>query len=292
MRKSRVILSAVLVIAAGAAVLSWWGLKNFLFSRGNWLWPVLGFLASLVFLCLSWLFFKAKAVFLAIIAVVFLIFFAFFGFNLSYLVVSAAAFLLFAVGSQRAIQEKEARIKLKVAPILKSGLPLILTGLSLMISVVYFYSPLSLINQERIQVPRSWFDAVSGPAINFFSKNLAQKFELPPAIGFQSDSFEAHEAQFLLKEILGKENNSFEQQEQQEENLYQTLNQGVNRLFRDYKKYLAISLAASLFFGLKFAGMLFAWLAIFLTWLALKLLILFKAVSVREKDVSKEVIEF
>lgn len=276
----------VLIIMAGAAVLSWWGLKNFLFSRGNWLWPVFGFLALLVFLCLSWLLFKTKAVLLVVIAVIFLIFFAFFGFNLSYLIVSAAAFLLFVWGSQEAIRESEARIKLKVALILKSGLPLVLTGLSLMIAIVYFYSPLSLNNQEQIQIPRTWFDAVSGPAINFFSKNLSQKFELPPAIGFQNNSFDA---QFLLKEILGKENNSFERQE---ENLYQTLNKEVNRLFGDYKKYLAISLAISLFFGLKFAGMLFAWLVILLTWLALRLLILFKIVNIREKEVSKEVIEF
>lgn len=280
------ILSVVLIIAAGAAVLSWWGLKNFLFSRGNWLWPVLGFLALLVFSCLSWLFFKTKAVFLVAIAVIFLIFFAFFGFNLSYLFAAAGAFLLFILGSQKAIQENEARIKLKVAPILKSGLPLILTGLSLMISVVYFYSPLSLMNQEQIQVPRTWFDAVSGPAINFFSENLSQKFELPPAIGSQNNSFDA---QFLLKEILGKENNSFELQE---ENLYQTLNKEANRLFGDYKNYLAVGLSASLFFGLKFAGIFFAWLVILLTWLILKLLILFKIVSIREKEVSKEVIEF
>lgn len=296
-QRNRIVLSITLTLATFIAALTWAGLKNFLFNQGNWIWPSLCLLILLIFLCLAWLLLKSKIILFTTLIIILLSFFVVFGFSLVYLIAVLAAFILFFLGSLRAIQEKESRIKLKIPKILKAGLPLLLTGLSVIIATVYFYSPFSLNQQEQIQIPEALFEVIVEPAVKLISQNLSKNLDMSLPQNNQLNNIPA-EWRVFLEDILGGgelektlSNPAEAISETVDKTVFQTVNQQINTLLKDYKKYIAVALAVSLFFALKFISMFFMWLIVLLTWLIFRLLVYFEAIHIQEKAVLKEVIE-
>ncbi|MFH1966313.1 MAG: hypothetical protein ABII95_00390 [Patescibacteria group bacterium] len=160
MKKNRITQSIIVGFTTLVATAIWAGLKNLLFENGNWLWPVIGFFVLLIFLSLNWLITKSKPVLLITLFFVLITFPFAFSFKWEYLIFLFLAYLFFFLGSKQAINEKESRIKIEPIRILKRGLPFVLTGLSLMIVVAYYFSPLALSGQNEITVPRPIFNFV------------------------------------------------------------------------------------------------------------------------------------
>ncbi|MBL7155023.1 MAG: hypothetical protein ISS88_00765 [Candidatus Portnoybacteria bacterium] len=165
MYKNRITQSVLAGLATLISAISWVGLENILSGGNNWLWPSIGFLILLIFLSLNWLLTKSKAVLLITLILILVSFFFVFSFKIEYLAVLFIALLFFLFGSFRAINEKKVRIKIQVDKILRRGLPSILTGLALVIAVAFYFSPLALQGQNKIEVPRFLFDIVVQPII-------------------------------------------------------------------------------------------------------------------------------
>jgi len=198
MDKNRMVQSVIVGLAAVIAAASWAGLKGFLFEGGNWIFPSVGFLVLLVFLSLNCLLTKSKINLFITLTFVLVSFLFAFGINLSYLAVLIVALLLFSFGFARAINEKENRIKIQIGKILRKGLPSVLTGLALIIAVVYYFSPLAARGQGEIEIPRPLFDVISqssseeigdmiydsvNKSINKYSQNYEEYIPFGLAVG-------------------------------------------------------------------------------------------------------------
>lgn len=255
MDKNRISQSVIIGLAAVMATANWIGLKNFLFEGGSWIFPSIGFLILLVFLSLNCLLTRSKIILLITLVFVLISFLFSFGVNLNYLAVLLVALLLFVFGFSRSINEKQNRVKIQVSKILHKGLPLVLTGLSLIIATVYYFSPLALQGQNEIKISRPLFDAVLQPAIDI--------------IGEQSSVMDEEISDVLFEKI----------------------NQDINRYSGNYKQYFPLGLSIGVFFAIKAISIPFMWIIILLSWAIFKLLVSLGAVKIFEKAVLQETIE-
>jgi len=267
MHKNRVTQSIVAGLATLISAISWISLENILSEGGNWLLPSIGFSVLLIFLSLNWLLTKSKAVLLITLVLVLVSFFSVFGFKIEYLSVLFIALLFFLFGSFRAINEKKARTKIQVDKILRRGLPSILTGLALIISVAFYFSPLALQGQDQIRLPRPLFDIIIQPIIKTF------------------------EGQVPISQLSEQFGVNLEGDEKLEDVLYQVVNQEINKFSQPYQQYMPLGFTLGVFFALKVIGVILMWLVILLSWLIFKILVSIKAIKIQEKAVLKEVIE-
>jgi len=254
MQKNRITQSVIVGLTTLVATATWAGLENILFKSNNWSWPVVGFFILLIFLSLNWLLTKSKAILLITFFFVLVSFLFSFGFKIEYLAILLAAFFLFYFASERAMNEKESRIKIEVVRILKRGLPFVLTGLALVIATAYYFSPLALTGQNEITIPRPLFNKIIDPILDMSTKQFGINLDI-------------------------------------KDDLYQQINIEVNKQSQAYKEYLTLGLAMGLFFALKMIGIPFMWLVIFLSWLIFKILKAIGAIKIQEQAVLKEVIE-
>jgi len=206
----------------------------------------------LIFLCLSLLLIKSKSILLITLITVLISFLFSFGFKLEYSVTLLLAFLFFVFGSFRIINEKEVRIKFKVIRILKYGLPHILTGLAIIIAIAYYFSPLAIQGQNKIEIPRQLFDITIQPVMDTLELPNNQEFT---------------------------------------DILYITVNQEINKRSEAYKDYLSMGFALGIFFAIKVISIIFMWLVLIITWIIFKFLKSSNAIKIQEQSVLKEVIE-
>jgi len=260
MRNNRITQSIVVGLTTLLAAFSWSGLYNILSGGNSWLLPSICFLILLVFLSLSLLLLESKSILTISLATILISFFFPFGFKLEYLIVLTIAFFLLFFGSFRIISEKELRIKLKIFRILKCGLPLILTGLSMIIAIAYFFSPLSIQEDNKIEIPRQLFDITIQPIVNIL---LDKDISIPEAPTSEE-----------ISDIL-----------------YTSINQEINKRSEVYKDYFSIGFAIGVFFAVKFISIFFMWLVILISWIIFKILLSLNAIKIQEKSVLKEVIE-
>jgi len=259
MKNNRITQSIIIGLTTLLAAFSWLGLKNVLSGNNNWIWPSVGFLILLIFLCLSLLLIKSKSILLITLITVLISFLFSFGFKLEYSATLLLAFLFFVFGSFRIINEKEVRIKFKVIRILKHGLPHILTGLAIIIATAYYFSPLAIQGQNKIEIPRQLFDITIQPIVNtFFEKEMS------------------------IPESSNKEFSDM---------LYITVNQEINKRSEAYKDYLSMGFALGIFFAIKVISIIFMWLVLIITWIIFKFLKSSNAIKIQEQSVLKEVIE-
>lgn len=267
MDRNRISQSIFIGLAAVVATANWIGLKNLLFEGGGWVFPSVGFLILFIFLSLNCLLTRSKIILLVTLVFVLVSFLFTFGVNLNYLAVLFVALLLFVFGFSRSVNEKKYRIKIQVSKILHKGLPLALTGLSLIIASVYYFSPLALRGQDEIKIPRPLFDAVLQPVVNI--------------IGEQSPVSQLGQP-IDASLIINKEMSDM---------LFENINQEINKYSGSYKQYFPLGLSIGVFFAIKAISIPFMWLTVFLSWAIFKLLIVLGAVKICEKAVLQETVE-
>ncbi len=254
MKKNRITQSIIVGLTTLIAAATWAGLEKLFFNNGNMIWPIIGFLILLIFLSLNWILTKSKIILLITLFFVLVSFFFCFGFKLEYFIVLIIAFLFFYLASERAVNEKKDRIKIEVVRVLKRGLPFILTGLILIISTVYYFSPLILTGQNKISIPRTFFDKVIDPILDQAPEQFNTNLDI-------------------------------------RNDLYNKLNEEINKQNQMYKEYVLLGLAISLFFTLKLISIPLMWIVILLSWIIFKILVAIGAIKIQEQAVLKEVIE-
>ncbi|MFH0805642.1 MAG: hypothetical protein ABIG88_03670 [Patescibacteria group bacterium] len=253
MKNNRITQSIIIGLTTLLAAFSWAGLENILSgNNNNWILPSVCLLTLFILLSLSLLLIKSKSVLLITLATILVSFLFSFGFKLEYSATLLLAFLFFVFGSFRIINEKEVRIKFKVIRILKYGLPHILTGFAIIIAIAYYFSPLAIKGENRIEIPRQLFDITIQPVMD--------TLELP--------------------------NN-----EEFTDILYITINQEINKRSEAYKDYLSIGFAFGIFFAIKVISIVFMWFVLIITWIIFKFLRSSNAIKIQEQSVLKEVIE-
>jgi len=258
MHKNRVTQSVIIGIVALLSAASWSGLKDVLYSGGSWIWPAYGFLILLVALSLSWILSKSRTILSITFAFALVSFLLIFGLKLEYLAALVVAVALFAIGSFRAVNEKEVRIKLHAHKVVRRGMPFVLTGLALLIASAYYFSPLAQQGQNQLKIPRPLFNIAIKPVF----LTVGQELDTP-----------------------GAEN------EQLEEVLYLAVNAEINKYTQSYKEYFPLGLAIGMFLAIKAIGMFFGWITILLCWIIFKLLVVSGAVKIHEKAVLKQEIQ-
>ena len=254
MQKNRITQSIIVGLTTLVATATWAGLENVLFNNSNIILPIVGFFILLIFLSLNWILAKSKIILLITLFFVLISFLFSFGFKLEYFIVLIIALLFFYLASEKAVNEKKNRIKIEVIRILKRGLPFVFTGLILIISTVYYFSPLILTGQNEIIIPRTLFDKIVEPALNLINNQLGSNLDI-------------------------------------KNDLYNQLNQEINKKIQMYKEYILYGLAIGLFFTLKIISVPFMWIIILLSWIIFKFLVAIGAIKIQEQAVLKEVIE-
>lgn len=267
MSKNYLIQIIFLILITALSVLSWHWLKNTLNNNTAWFWPIGGFFVLSLLLGLDWLIIKPQLFLNIAFGLIALSFFFSLNFKLVYLGALFIAFLCFISGSRQAIKEKNLLVKIKVNRILKRGLPPFITGICLVASLIFFFSPLSAKNQIQINIPKPLFNVLIKPLIDIFQNQTPDG-------------------------QLTEKNTIMPSQNETEEMIYQTINQGLNRFSLPYKQYFPLGLTIGFFLTIRILCIVFMELIILVDWLIFKLLILLKVFKIEKKMVEKEEIIF
>jgi len=142
--------------------------------------------AHLGYLALSWLIFliiflllnvltKSRNIIYACFIISLGCFFLFFPFSQELIVgsyfIGLLLFLLcLVIGTELMLLEKEQRLIIRLRKIWKRGLPWAITGIALMIALVYYFNPLVNLNQEEIEIPTEVFSFLLKPASGIMGK--------------------------------------------------------------------------------------------------------------------------
>lgn len=267
MQKNRITQSIIVAATTLIAALAWEGLENILFSDRGWLWPSISFFILLVFLSLSWVLSELKSTSLTNLAVIHISFLLVFSFRLEYFLIALISFGLFLLGTYRALDEKKARLKIQLFSILRKGLPLVMTGLALIIATAYFFSPLGQRGYDQVLIPKPVFNLIAEPMIDSFENKIPEG-ALP-----------------------GQTESELSAREQLKETLYQRMNQELNRYSQQYQDFIPLGLSIGAFFAIKAIGFFVIYLVILMSFIIFKVLVQFKAVKIQEESVLRQVID-
>jgi hypothetical protein len=257
-------------------VFSWWFLK-YVFYVGNltltcWIGGIVLFIFWGVALCLAMLLINDKRILYGSFLLTLVAFAMFFNNEAFYYLIGLIIlFLVFLFASRKIGQEKNVQVNLNFWRIWKRGLPILVTVLILIISLVYYFSPsLERAVEKEIRLPRNVFDVVIGALTPLIEKRL------PGGI----DSLDVEAGKILgyeeIKELEEKYGIEIKQGETAKDFLYKLVNFQLNSGQTPYKKFIPIGLAVALFLGLRLISIVYIALVIILSWMFLKLLILLK----------------
>lgn len=160
--------------------------------------------------------------------------------------------------------KKEHLVKLRVTRIIKRGLPLFLTGLSLIIATAYYFSPLAIAQEGTISIPRPFFDKAIMPFV-ITIVNGSELMNLP------ADSRDSVVSETEIGDLV-----------------YDTINRQSENLSRAYGSYLPLTIILGMLLLLKIASFPLKWLIVLTGWLIFKLLKSLKILELEEKAVLKE----
>ena len=267
-----IVLGAIMVLLA---VFSWWCLKC-VFYNGNYVlgsWClVLGiFILFGIALCLTMLLIKNKIILFGSFGLALLLFFIFFNNEpFYYLIVLILLFLAFWLTSKKIKKEEKIR-----------GLPIFITALILLISLVYYFSP-ELMNKKetKIKIPQNVFNLAIKPIEGLIKEQLPEGVDLDSEV---SKFLPTAQIRDLEQQFGVKINNK----DIGRDVLYKLVDYQLNNLAGPYKKFIPLGLAIGLFITLKIVSLIYVPIVIMLSWLMLKILMLIKFVKI-EKE-TKEV---
>lgn len=268
-------------------IFSWWFLK-YVFYIGNltlgcWISGVILFIVWGIALCLAMLLIDNKAILYGSFAIVLALFYIFFNNHpIYYLIILILLFLGFLSASRKIRKEEKAQVSLDFWKIWKRGLPILITGLILVISLVYYFSPnLMGMRQFEFKVSRGGFDLVIKPLAGLISERLPEGMDL-----------DANARQFLpqsqIKELKDKYGVIVEANDTGKDVLYKLVNFQLNNVTGPYRRFIPFGLAVGLFIVLKIVSILYIALVILFSWLVLKLLM---AIGFTNTEIVKKEVE-
>jgi len=241
------------------------------------------FLLFGIALCLAMLLIKNKAILFGAMGLASVLFFIFFNDEpFYYLIVLILLVLAFITATRKIKREEEVQVSLNFWRIWKRGLPIFLTALILVISMVYYFSPEpKKFQQKEVYISRSNFNLILKPLEDLISERLPQGIPSLDAEAIKSLSSEQ------INDLQNQYSVEVKKGDTIRDVLYKLVNFQLNSATGPYKKFIPFGLAVGLFITLKIVSILYVAIVIMLSWLFLKLLIMFK--FARFEKVQKEV---
>jgi hypothetical protein len=275
-----IILGAAVVVLGA---ISWWFLK-YIFYTGNltiscWVTGGIIFVLWGIALCLAMLLIREKKILYGSFLLNLGIFGMFFNNEpFYYLVAPALLFWAFTIASSKIQTEEMVQMKLNFWRIWKRGLPILITALSLLIALVYYFSPeLAKIDRKEIIIPRKTFDMVIKPLETLIIERLPEGVS---SIDTEADQILKPQE---IKELKEKYNIEVKKGETIKDLIYQLMEYQINSSSGPYEKFIPIGLAVALFLALKLFGFFYIAIIIFLSWLFLRLLVVLKFASIEKE---------
>ncbi|MDP2946518.1 MAG: hypothetical protein Q8N88_00230 [Nanoarchaeota archaeon] len=277
------IILGVAVVILG--FLSWWFLKSISYigdlGVGIWVLGIGVFVFWCIALCLAMLLIKNKLILFGSFGLSLISFFLFFNNKLLYhFIALIILFVVYFIASKNIKKDEGNHTRLKFWRIWKSGLPLFATALSLLIVVVYYFSPtINKINTD-IKIPRPIFNVVT----NFVGGLI--KTQLPEGVTLDGNTYKLLSKE-QIKDFEQKYNIKIEEKDTIQDDLYKVVHVQINKTSNGYKKSISYGLAIALFFSLKLISLIYVPIVILLSWLMIKILTKFNFVKLEK--IQKEV---
>lgn len=272
MNKKIIVRSVLGILILIFSFLSWSSLAGALNNGPDWvlksIWSLSAFLFLDVAAGLFFLIENAKIFLYSASAVIVLPAPIFLKPELFNLLVLAAAVLFFVAAVFRVDSEKSLRIKFSAGIILRRALPLMMTGLALLITLFFYWAPYTQSLGNDIRIPRPLFDAIAEPIIDIFLN-----INLPKGMDLKSLPSE-----------------SVKQQAGIADNLYSSMNEQLSLAGRTFKKWIPLGASISLFFSFKVVSFFLSWLIMFLAWLIFKIFLWSGVVKIEKVAAEKEII--
>jgi hypothetical protein len=269
-------LGAVVILLG---VFSWWFLK-YVFYIGNltlgcWISGAILFIIWGIALCLAMLLIDDKRILYGSFIITLALFYIFFNNHpIYYLIVLVLLFLAFLFASRKVRKEEKTQANLDFWKIWKRGLPILITGLILVISLVYYFSPnLMEMRQFEFKISRNAFDVIIGPLSKLISERLPEGMSLDA----NANLFLRAEEKQDLKNKYGV---IIEANDTGKDVLYKLVDYQLNNVTGPYRKFIPFGLVVGLFIVLKIVSILYVALVILFSWLVLKLLIVTKFINI------------
>lgn len=277
-----IILGAIVLLLG---IFTWWFIK-YIFYIGNltlgcWISGIILLILWGIALCLAMLLIKDKRILYGSFILILVVFGLFFNNEpFYYLIVLVLCFLAFWLASKKIKKEETIEVNLNYWRIWKRGLPVLITGLILIIAMVYYFSP-NLIEMRRVEIrlPRDVFNFIVTPLEGLIGERLSGG-----SLKTDARNFLSQEQIIELKEKYGI---TIKPGDTGRDVLYELVNFQIDNAGGPYKKFIPLGLAVTLFIGLKIISMIYVAIVIMLSWLVLKLLIATK--FVKREIVKKEV---
>jgi hypothetical protein len=281
--KKEIVLACFLVLLE---FFCWWILKlvfyNHNYFANYWLLVVGIFILFGIVSCLAMLLIKDKRILFGGFVIGILSFFIFFNNKLLYYtVVLALLFLASLSASIKIKKEEDVQVGLDYWRIWKRGLPIFITALILVVSMVYYFSP-GLMSQKttKIIIPEKTIDTILKPL-----EGLIQE-KLPFGANLDSDADKILQ-KTQIEELQTKFGIKIGKQETGRQVLYKIIDNQINNVTGAYQYLIPLGLAVGLFITLKIISILYIAIVIMLSWLTIKILMKFKFVKLEK--IQKEV---
>jgi len=283
-----IILGAAIVLLG---VFSWYFLK-YIFYIGNltvacWVSGIVLLVFWGISLCLAMLLIDDKRILYGSFIITLVAFGMFFNNEpFYYLVGLIILFIVFWIGTVKVKKEEKIQVHLNFWKIWKRGLPILVTGLILMISLVYYFSPdLTQTKQREFKFPRNTFNLVIKPLENLIREKLPEGIE---NLDVEANKILSPEQIQELEQNYGIE---IEKGETIRDFLYKLVNFQLNNVAGPYKKFIPLGLVIGLFITLKIISILYVVLVILFSYLILKLLMVGSFVRVETETREVETIK-
>ncbi len=193
-------------------------------------------------------------------------FLIFFPFSNVYFLTGFLVLLLLGIGYECSRYEKKQRIKLSLGKTCSKGLPFVILAMSLLLSVIYYFNPLLMIDQQELEIPPRTFR----PLAIFLNKMF---LDILPADLSQT-------------ELINLEYGAIENQ------LAANVNQNLKEFIVPHSQEISVGLAVALFLALRVVGIILAIIAVILARIIFYILFICKATKINSQMKSIEVIRF
>ncbi len=267
-KQKELVLTSVLILLS---FFSWWILRSVFYVNNyfisHWVLVIGVFVLFGIANCLAMLLVKDKKILLSGFAISLLLFFIFFNAEpLYYVIVLGLLFLAFMSASRKIKKEEEVQVDLDFFRIFKRGLPVFMTALILVISIVYYFSPeLTKKSTTKINIPEKTINTILRPLEGLIEEKL------PLGINLDSDADDILQVS-QKQELENKFGIRVDQNDTGRMVLYKIIDYQLNNMTGAYQYLVPLGLAVGLFITLKIASILYVGIVIMLSWGAIKLL--------------------
>jgi len=269
-----------------------WYFLRYVFYIGNlttgcWIAGGILFILWGIVLCLAMLLIRDKRILFGSFLITILLFGLFFNNEpFYYLVCLIILFVAFVSANDRIIREENVQVNLNFWRIWKRGLPIFMTALILLISVVYYFSPhIEKFQHKQITVPRKFFNTIIAPLEGVIISRLEGQIK---DLDVEASKILTPQQIADLKQKYGIE---IQKNETIKDFLYALINYQLNNVSDPYKQFIPIGLAIAMFLGLKFISLFYVAFVILFSWLVLRILILLKFARIETETREVETIK-